>query len=470
MNLFPKSPSCYFSPFAFWVSLLISVLFRQYLWINSTQSLQKVRLIRVSDWIVSPDQLILSKNIIILQGIKIISSDNYRYKSETSVDFIGRRLIATGNPVSKSPTWNFADFAVEDAKIDVSGARPSWLTTAKISFFSLAASARSGFAASLASLYSGREADIMAGILLGSRDGFPADFTRKLRQSGLMHLAAASGYNISIVVGVFGTAIARLIGIKDQIFRRLQDLILYAIKVIIIIGFILFYIVISGGQASVVRAGLMGMVGFAATLAGSAASVRRLFLAAVLGMLLVKPAWLWDLGFQLSVAATAGMIWLVPLLTGNPEKPDHQLKSAEIGLQTNQKNQIRSSPIYPLSDLRPILADLSRLFRRLLSWKPLVEPLAASLATAPVLIINLGWQRLSLTGIPANVLATPLVAPLMACSAVVGTLGLLVRPVPALAPLSWVAAVLTRPLVSALLLIIDLSAAANEKLMAIFTG
>jgi competence protein ComEC len=161
----------------------------------------------------------------------------------------------------------------------------------------------------------------------------------------------------------------------------------------------------------------MGMVGFAATLAGSAASVRRLFLAAVLGMLLVKPAWLWDLGFQLSVAATAGMIWIVPVLK-----------------------------------------------RRLSAWPPLAESLAASLATAPVLILNLGWERLSLTSIPANVLATPLVAPLMACSALAGGLGLLAL------PLGRFAAVLTRPLVSALLLIIDLSAAANEKLMAIFTG
>lgn len=393
-------------PFVFWVSLLISVLFRQYLWLNSTQSLQKVRLIRVSDWVISPDQLLLSKNIIILQDIKITPADNYRYKSETSVDFLGRRLTATGNPVSKSPGLNFADFAVEGAKIEVSGARRSWLTTAKISFFSLAASARAGFAASLASLYSGREADIMVGILLGSRDGWPAEFNRKLQQSGLMHLAAASGYNISIVVGVFGLAAARVTRIN-------------IVKVIIVISFILFYIVISGGQASVVRAGLMGMVGFAATLAGSAASVRRLFLAAVLAMLLVKPGWLWDLGFQLSAAATAGMIWVVSVFER---------------LGGKSKNL-------------------------------LIEPLAASLATAPVLILNLGWERLSLTGIPANILAAPLVAPLMAASALAGGLGLLAQSVAALAPLSGIAAFVTRPLVSTLLLIIDLSAAANEKII-----
>ena len=96
--------------------------------------------------------------------------------------------------------------------------------------------------------------------------------------------------------------------------------------------------------------------------------------------------------------------------------------------------------------------------------KFLAEPLAASLITAPILILNLGWERLSLTTIPANILATPLVAPLMAASAVVGLLGLVVS------PLANFAAILTRPLVQALLLIIDISAAANEKLMAIFTG
>lgn len=411
-----KRPSGFFFPFVFWVSLVISVLFRQYLWINLTQSLQKVRLIRVSNWVVSPDQLLLSKNIIILQGIKISPADNYRYKSEAPADLLGRRLTATGNPVSKSPGLNFADFAVGGAKIEVSSARPSWLTAAKIRFFSLAASARTGFAASLASLYSGREADIMAGVLLGSRDGFPAEFNRKLRQSGLLHLAAASGYNISIVVGVFGLAAARITRINS-------------IKVIIVITFILFYIVVSGGQASVVRAGLMGMVGFAATLAGSAASVRRLFLAAVLTMLLVKPAWAWDLGFQLSAAATAGMIWILPILMGKKEQKDKKWEG-----NTDK--------------IKALLA----------------EPLVASLATAPVLILNLGWQRLSLTGIPANVLAAPLVAPLMAASALAGGLGLLAP------PLGRFAAVITRPLVSALLLIIDLSAAANEKLLGILAG
>jgi len=433
-------------PFAFWVSLLISVLFRQYLWINSTQSLQKLQVIRVSDAIISPDQLILSKNIIVLQGIKIIPRENYRYKTETSADFLGRLVIAVGNPRLKSPRFNFGDFTVEDAKIDISGARPSWLTSLKTGFFRMAVSARSAFAVSLASLYSGREADIMAGILLGSRDGFPADFNRRLQQSGLLHLAAASGYNISIVVGIFGAIVVRLSKIN-------------IIKVIIVISFILFYIVISGGQASVIRAGLMGAVGFLATLAGSAASVRRLFAAAALAMLLAKPSWLWDLGYQLSVAATAGMIWIVPWLN----------RLSVLGSRLSVSSQsVVSQPVSETG--KPKTGKLESENRkpktdnRRSPWSFLTEPLAASLAPAPILILNLGWERISLTAIPANILATPLVAPLMAAAAIAGGLGL------ASSSLGQIAAVLTRPLAAALLLIIDLSAAANEKLMAFFAG
>jgi len=269
-------------------------------------------------------------------------------------------------------------------------------------------------------LYSGREADIMAGILLGNRDGFSPDFNRRLQQSGLFHLAAASGYNISIVVGVLGGLAARLSRIN-------------IIKVIIVITFILFYIVVSGGQASVVRAGLMGGVGFLATLAGSRASIRRLFVAAVLVMLMIQPGWLWDLGFQLSAAATAGMIWLVPVFKSLSSKStDKNYKSYK-----NYNNHI---------------------------FNAVAEPLAASLVTAPVLILNLGWERLSLTAIPANVLATSLVPALMAASAIAGLLGL------ASPPLGQIAAVFTRPLVAAMLLIIDVSAAANENLMQIITG
>jgi len=447
-------------PFAFWVSLLISVLFRQYLWINSTQSLQKLQVIRVSDAIISPDQLILSKNIIVLQGIKIIPRENYRYKTETSADFLGRLVIAVGNPRLKSPRFNFGDFTVEDAKIDISGARPSWLTSLKTGFFRMAVSARSAFAVSLASLYSGREADIMAGILLGSRDGFPADFNRRLQQSGLLHLAAASGYNISIVVGIFGAIVVRLSKIN-------------IIKVIIVISFILFYIVISGGQASVIRAGLMGAVGFLATLAGSAASVRRLFAAAALAMLLAKPSWLWDLGYQLSVAATAGMIWIVPWLNrlsvlGSPPAVAFGNSRWRAGRLSVSSQSVVSQPVSETG--KPKTGKLESENRkpktdnRRSPWSFLTEPLAASLATAPILILNLGWERISLTAIPANILATPLVAPLMAAAAIAGGLGL------ASSSLGQIAAVLTRPLAAALLLIIDLSAAANEKLMAFFAG
>jgi competence protein ComEC len=439
-------------PFAFWVSLLISVLFRQYLWINLTKSLQKVQVIRVSDIIVSPDQVNLSKNIIILQGIKITPLENYRYKSETSTAFLGRLVTAAGNPRVKSPRFNFADFTIEDAQIDISGARPSRLTAVKLRFFSLAVSWRAGFSRSLASLYSGREADIMTGVLLGNRDGFPADFSRRLRQSGLMHLAAASGYNISIVVGIFGAAVARISKIN-------------VIKVIIVITFILFYIVISGDQASVIRAGLMGAVGFLASLAGSAASIRRLFTAAALSMLLVKPAWLWDLGYQLSVAATAGMIWIVPLFTKS-NKDFLKVENLDRLDLDNLKPRLldQDIKISKIQDQESQGHPSSRFLRKILAWWPLAEPLAASLTTAPILVFNLGWERLSLTAIPANVLATPLVPALMAAAAIASLLGL------ASPPLGQAAAVLTRPLVTALLLIIDLSATANEKLMAFFAG
>src|SRR3989338_1742560 len=203
-----SSPSLF--PFVFWVSLLISVLFRQYIWISSTQSLQKLQVIRVSDVIVSPDQINLSKNIIILQGVKVKPKENYRYKSETPYDFIGRKVTATRNLEAKSPGLNFRDISLEDAKIDIFGTRASWLKTFQVRFFSLAVSFRLRFANSLGSLYLGREADIMAGILLGNRDGFPTEFNRRVPHSALIHLAAASGYNISIVVGIFAADVTRL--------------------------------------------------------------------------------------------------------------------------------------------------------------------------------------------------------------------------------------------------------------------
>src|SRR5690606_13439953 len=48
-------------------------------------------------------------------------------------------------------------------------------------------------------LFDRKSGALLAGMLLGSKDGFDKEYTERLRQSGLLHLVVASGGNIVLV-------------------------------------------------------------------------------------------------------------------------------------------------------------------------------------------------------------------------------------------------------------------------------
>jgi competence protein ComEC len=144
------------------------------------------------------------------------------------------------------------------------------------------------------------QASLMAGIVLGSKSGFPNDFYQALRQTGTLHVVVASGMNITFV------AIFLINSLVIFINRRKAVILAF-------LG-IWFYVVLAGGEAAVVRAGIMGSLAFLAMgLGRKGVAMRGLILAGLL-MLFVNPLYLFDLGFQLSFAATAGILIVYPRL------------------------------------------------------------------------------------------------------------------------------------------------------------
>lgn len=118
-------------------------------------------------------------------------------------------------------------------------------------------------------------------------------------QAGLAHTLAASGFHVSLILGLVLGALRS---------RRPQTQ--------AIAGFIslAIYVGLTGLQPSVVRASVMG----AGALTGLALQrkVKPLgcLLMAVNLILLCNPQWIWDVGFQLSAMATLGLILTVPKL------------------------------------------------------------------------------------------------------------------------------------------------------------
>jgi competence protein ComEC len=136
--------------------------------------------------------------------------------------------------------------------------------------------------------------ELLSSIVLGRHSVDLPYYIRDLFiNSGLAHILAASGFHVTLLLGI----ILKL----TQGFSSKKQF-------IIAITTLIFYITLTGGQASVCRAALMG----GATLLGLVTqrkvnSLGALFTAGIL-LLIINPLWIWDLGFQLSFLATLGLI------------------------------------------------------------------------------------------------------------------------------------------------------------------
>lgn len=138
-------------------------------------------------------------------------------------------------------------------------------------------------------------ASLLAGIVLGGRAELSDSFYQALVNTGTLHIIAASGFNISVIAGV-------LIGSLTRVFPRRIALILSSLGV----G---AYVILSGASPAVVRAGIMGLALFLAQGAGRDYQAKWLLVMTAWLMLVISPWLIYDASFQLSVAATAGILW-----------------------------------------------------------------------------------------------------------------------------------------------------------------
>ncbi|MBT4722848.1 DUF4131 domain-containing protein [Candidatus Falkowbacteria bacterium] len=146
------------------------------------------------------------------------------------------------------------------------------------------------------------QASLVAGILIGSRQGIPQDLLDQFNITGITHIIAISGYNITIIV-----LLLMNLGKSLSINRKKM---IWAI----IIGLI-FFVILTGMSASVVRAAIMGGIVVFARHIGRRSNVRNVLVLSALIMVFINPKILiWDAGFQLSFISTIGLVYLTPKL------------------------------------------------------------------------------------------------------------------------------------------------------------
>lgn len=140
---------------------------------------------------------------------------------------------------------------------------------------------------------------LISGLLFGDTSEFSAEFKESMRASGTTHIVALSGYNVSIIAMMVSNGLTYFINRKKVFY----------ISALIIIAFVLM----TGAEASIVRAAIMGIILLLARKQGRTYSLRNGITFTALIMLLFNPSLMvYDVGFQLSFAALLGIVYLEP--------------------------------------------------------------------------------------------------------------------------------------------------------------
>ena len=136
---------------------------------------------------------------------------------------------------------------------------------------------------------------LLAGLLLGERRSLPPEIDDGFRRAGVYHVLAVSGFNVALVASaVF--LVARLIGLGRRSGAAAAGVSVLAFGAVV------------GPQPSVLRAVVMAVLVLAAILLDRDTDVLNSLAAAALLILAFRPWDLLDPGFQLSFAATAGIV------------------------------------------------------------------------------------------------------------------------------------------------------------------
>ncbi len=142
-------------------------------------------------------------------------------------------------------------------------------------------------------------AGIIAGILLGLRRSIPDQIMNDFNRTGLTHILAISGYNITLLISIFGIFL-KTAGRKMRFYASA--------------GGIIFFVLLTGMSASVIRAAVMGgFVLFSVFSGRRAAGMQNLILSAALMVMASPRILLFDMSFQLSFLATLGILLFVPV-------------------------------------------------------------------------------------------------------------------------------------------------------------
>ncbi len=237
------------------------------------------------------------------------------------------------------------------------------------------------------------EAAFMAGLILGERRAIPKELNDQFQITGTSHIVALSGFNITIVSKAF---------LRTLVFLAIPFSWAFWVAVL---G-ILFFTILVGAQASVVRAAIMGILVLIAEREDRLYRMRNALVFAAFVMIFYNPKILrFDAAFQLSFLATIGLLYTAPIFDRWFERVKTRtflfFRDAAVLRENREVSRIQKGP---------------SLFREIA-----VATLAAQFMVLPLLVFRFG--RLSLVSPLANLAVLPFIPATMFFGFVTGLFG-----------------------------------------------
>ncbi len=144
-----------------------------------------------------------------------------------------------------------------------------------------------------------QEGAVLEALLLGERGRLSSPTTAALQKSGLYHIIAISGAHIAVIAFLLFSALSLL-----SVPRRLS----YAALILTLV----LYAILVEGRASVFRAVIMSVVFLTGKLLWKNSHVLNTISFSAFLLLAANPFYLFDMGFQLTFAATLSIILFYP--------------------------------------------------------------------------------------------------------------------------------------------------------------
>lgn len=308
-----------------------------------------------------------------LEAVRQISG-NARVRFPNSAEYrMGEVLRFTGAPLTPpdDERFSYKDY-LERQHISTVIYHPRQVSVVDVAHtWSLRAALgqlRQGAREVIFSAYPQPESSLLSGILLGLEQDIPGSLKKAYQQSGTAHIIAISGFNMGVLAVAF-----------SYVFNRFFNRYLAAL---VSGAAIILYTVFVGASPSVVRAAIMAVSAFGGHLVGRRQTGANALAFTAALMCAFNPLLLTDVSFQLSFAATLGLV-----LFADP-----------LGAWA----RVRLENLLPENTAKRIAKPVSNY---------LLFTLAAQLLTLPVIAYHFG--RISLVSLLANPLILPVQPPLL---------------------------------------------------------